>query len=212
MKHRTLAVIGHVDHGKTSLVKALTGVETDTLKEEKQRGLSITLGFAHLKSPSSHMHLIDTPGHADFIRMTASGVSGADAGLLVVSAVDGVQPQTREHVRMAGLFGIRDATVALTKIDLVPDQDAQQESATVEALLDTHGFTRVDVVPCSSNTGDGINTLIATLERNAAHTNQATNLKGFFLPIDRVFSATGEGTNVTGSLLGHSLSDEDADV
>ena len=212
MKHRTLAVIGHVDHGKTSLVKALTGVETDTLKEEKQRGLSITLGFAHLKSPSGHMHLIDTPGHADFIRMTASGVSGADAVLLVVSAVDGVQPQTREHVRMAGLFGIRDATVALTKIDLVPDQDAQQESATVEALLDTHGFSRVDVVPCSSNTGDGINTLIATLERNAAHTNQATNLKGFFLPIDRVFSAPGVGTIVTGSLLGHSISVEDAVV
>jgi len=212
MRHRTLAVIGHVDHGKTSLVKALTGVETDKLKEEKRRGLSITLGFAHLKSPSGHIHLIDTPGHADFIRMTASGVSGADAVLLVVSAVDGVQPQTREHVRMAGLFGIRDATVALTKIDLVRDQDARRISATIEALLDTHGFTRVDVVPCSSATGDGIDKLIATLERNAAHTNQLTDLKGFFLPIDRVFSAPGVGTIVTGTLLGHSISVEDAVV
>ena len=209
MKHRTLAVIGHVDHGKTSLVKALTGVETDTLKEERQRGLSITLGFAHLKLPSGHMHLIDTPGHADFIRMTASGVSGADAVLLVVSAVDGVQPQTLEHVRMASLFGIREATIALTKVDLVPDKDARQVSANVEALLDTHGFTRVDVVPCSSATGDGIDKLIATLERNAAHTNQATGLKGFFLPIDRVFSAPGVGTIVTGSLLGHSISIDD---
>ncbi|MEM9180823.1 MAG: selenocysteine-specific translation elongation factor [Pseudomonadota bacterium] len=209
MKHRTLAVIGHVDHGKTSLVKTLTGVETDTLKEEKQRGLSITLGFAHLKFPSGHVHLIDTPGHADFIRMTASGVSGADAVLLVVSAVDGVQPQTREHVRMAGLFGIRDVIVALTKIDLVPDKDVRQAGANVEALLDTHGFSRVDVVPCSSTTGDGIDTLIATLERNAAHTNQATDLKGFFLPIDRVFSAPGVGTIVTGSLLGGSISVED---
>lgn len=209
MKHRTLAVIGHVDHGKTSLVKALTGVETDTLKEEKQRGLSITLGFAHLKFPSGHIHLIDTPGHADFIRMTASGVSGADAVLLVVSAVDGVQPQTREHVRMASLFGIRDATVALTKLDLVPDKDARQAGAIVEALLDTHGFTQVDVVPCSSTTGDSIDTLIATLERNAAQAKQPTDLKGFFLPIDRVFSAPGVGTIVTGSLLGHSISVED---
>lgn len=209
MKHRTLAVIGHVDHGKTSLVKALTGVETDTLKEEKQRGLSITLGFAHLNSPYGHIHLIDTPGHADFIRMTASALSGVDAVLLVVSAVDGVQLQTREHVRMASLFGIRDATVALTKLDLVPDKDARQVSATVEALLDKHGFARVGVVPCSSATGDGIDTLIATLERNAAQATQLTDLKGFFLPIDRIFSAPGAGTIVTGSLLGHSISVED---
>ncbi|MEL7539275.1 MAG: GTP-binding protein, partial [Pseudomonadota bacterium] len=202
MTHATVAVIGHVDHGKTILVKALTGVDTDTLQEEKQRGLSITLGFAHLAHGSGQIHLIDTPGHADFIRMTASGISGADAVLLVISAMDGVQPQTLEHIRLAQYFGIRNVTVALTKSDLTQARNVDALQAEIESILDAHAFTHVAIIACSSVTGAGLENVVAALSSAFEYKHQRPDLKGFFLPIDRVFSAPGAGTIVTGTLLG----------
>ena len=209
MKHTTLAVMGHVDHGKTSLVKALTGIETDTLKEEKTRGLSIRLGFAHLRDDAQCIHLIDTPGHADFIRMTASGVSGAQSVLLVVSAVDGIQPQTREHLKLAHLFGVHSVLVALTKSDLADAAMIARTREAIMVLLDELDLDCVEQLVCSSTTGQGIDALRLRLLRFSTQGRQAPDLKGVFLPIDRVFSAPGAGTIVTGTLLGHALQVED---
>jgi selenocysteine-specific elongation factor len=209
MNHITLAVMGHVDHGKTSLVKALTGIETDTLKEEKTRGLSIRLGFAHLRDDAQCVHLIDTPGHADFIRMTASGVSGAQAVLLVVSAVDGIRPQTREHLKLAHLFGVRSVLVALTKSDLSNAETTARTRKAIGALLEELNLDCVEQLVCSSNTGEGIDALRLRLLHFSAQGAQTPDLKGVFLPIDRVFSAPGAGTIVTGTLLGHALQVED---
>lgn len=209
MTHLTLAVIGHVDHGKTSLVQALTGIDTDRLKEEKQRGLSITLGFAHMDAPNGQIHIIDTPGHADFVRMTASGLSGADAILLVVSAVENIQPQTLEHARLAELFGIRSAIVAITHSDLASASEIDQAKTKSEALLRAHGFDSMEIIACSSQTKTGLHSLRATLNRLCARSRQTADLKGFFLPIDRVFSAPGAGTIVTGTLLGAAIKIDD---
>jgi len=209
MKHTTLAVMGHVDHGKTSLVKALTGIETDTLKEEKARGLSIRLGFAHLRGDEQCIHLIDTPGHADFIRMTASGVSGAQSVLLVVSVVDGIQPQTREHLNLAHLFGVRSVLVALTKSDLSNAETTARTREAIGALLEELNLDCVEQLVCSSTTGQGIDALRLSLLRFSDQGSQTLDLKGVFLPIDRVFSAPGAGTIVTGTLLGHALQVED---
>lgn len=209
MKHTTVAVIGHVDHGKTSLVKALTGIETDTLKEEKERGLSIRLGFAFLRDDTQCIHLIDAPGHADFVRMTASGVSGAHSVLLIVSAADGVQPQTREHLKLAHLFGIRSVLVALTKSDLATAEMIAHTRDAIGALLTELHLDCVDQLVCSSTSGEGIDALHNGLHRLIAQDTQEPDLKGVFLPIDRVFSAPGAGTIVTGTLHGHALRVED---
>ncbi|MEM9570660.1 MAG: selenocysteine-specific translation elongation factor [Pseudomonadota bacterium] len=205
MRHTTVAVIGHIDHGKTSLVKALTGIETDTLKAEKARGLSIELGFAHLRQSDRYVHLIDTPGHADFVRMTASGVSGADKVLLVVSAVDGIQPQTRDHIRIARLFGISSAIVAITKSDLVGAKSVDQLRQDVSNFLAENNFELVAIEACSSSTNEGVSALASALFERSQSLSLTPDLKGFFLPIDRVFSVSGVGTVVTGTLRGQAL-------
>ncbi|MEL7110855.1 MAG: selenocysteine-specific translation elongation factor [Pseudomonadota bacterium] len=205
MRSVTIAVIGHVDHGKTLLVHALTGVDTDTLKDEKARGLSIALGFAGLSQDSCNINLIDAPGHVDFTRMTASGLSGASAILLVVSARDGIQKQTIEHVNLAHLFGIDQAVVAITKTDLVEGENTAALHAQVSKLLSEFGFQSSKIVDVSGRTGVGLNALIVALTGLAKVVSKAPVLKGFFLPIDRVFSADGAGTIITGTLLGGSL-------
>lgn len=205
MTPKVIAVVGHVDHGKTSLVKALTGIETDTLAEEKARGLSIALGFASLKS----LHLIDTPGHADFVRMTACGVSGADAILLVVSSQDGVQAQTEEHVKLAAFFGVNRAIVALTKTDLASSLVQAETEASISALLKHHGFETAPMIPCAMGSKDQITDLVTQLETLAREELHRAPLNGAFLPIDRVFSKPGAGTVVTGTLLGGVLEKDD---
>src|SRR5271165_6314098 len=131
----TVAVIGHVNHGKTALVRALTGMETDRLKEEIERGLSITLGFAWRGYPSGAIDFIDSPGHEDFIGAMAAGATGARAVLLVVSAAEGFGPQTREHVQIAGLLGIAAGLVAVTKADLLSPAEETRVRADVEGAL-----------------------------------------------------------------------------
>ena len=202
MTPTTLAVIGHVDHGKTALVRALTGIETDRLEEEQARGLSIALGFAYLRADEAICHLIDTPGHADFLRTTASGLSGADTILLVVSARDGVAIQTRDYVKLAGLFGIKRAVVALTKSDLASPHDLETTRSSTQALLQANGITASDFVPCSALMGEGIEALRARLKNLSVPPPAWPKLRQPFLPIDRVFSAAGAGTIVTGTLLG----------
>lgn len=205
MSHKTIAVIGHVDHGKTALVKALTGVDTDTLKEEKDRGLSIALGFANRVTQHGQISLIDAPGHADFVKATASGISGADAVLLAVSAADGIQAQTEEHVKLAHFFGIRRAIVALTKSDLADASIRNHHAAEIGALLAKHGFQSSPIISSSSVTGDGLDALIAAIEQFDGAYMALPYLPGAYLPIDRVFTSPGAGTIVTGTLLGDDL-------
>lgn len=202
MTHRTIAVIGHVDHGKTSLVKALTGIETDTLKEEQARGLSIALGFASRNVPGGQLHFIDAPGHADFIRTTASGISGVDTVLLVISAADGIEPQTLEHVRLAHLFGVRHVIVALSKSDLVSDDIKAAQIETATKLLSSFSFETSSITPCSSKTGRGMDALIEKLETASGLPVKSERPTDVYLPIDRVFTSPGAGTIVTGTLVG----------
>jgi len=202
MMHKTLAVIGHVDHGKTALVQALTGTDTDTLAEEKKRGLTIALGFAHLETAGGRLHFIDAPGHADFVRTMAAGLSGVDAALLAISVTDGVQVQTREHLQIARCLGIRDILVALTKIDLANEAAISRVRADVEALFQSFDLNPVNIVTCSAHDGTGLDTLGEALENYLSVPVSRPELPGFFLPVDRVFSTLGTGTVVTGTLIG----------
>ena len=195
-----LGVIGHVDHGKTALVRALTGIETDRLAEEKRRGISIALGFAHLTLPGAVADLIDMPGHERFVRTMISGATGIDAVLLVVSAAEGIKPQTREHVDIAGLLGVRQAVVAVSKADLVPAAQAESVGREAAALAQAAGMAVAAPVLTSVVTGAGLDALrdaIGATLRTAEGTEEA----GFpYLPIDRAFSLAGHGTVVTGTL------------
>lgn len=205
MKNCAVAVIGHVDHGKTTLVGALTGIETDRLKEEKERGLSITLGFAYRDYPSGTVDFIDAPGHEDFIRAMVSGATGARAVLLVVSAVDGVERQTREHLQIATMLGIDAGIVAMTKSDLLAEADRQIQIDKITAELSDTSLAGQPILLCSAKTGEGLDALNAELEVLIDRISPESPLAGFFLPVDRVFSAHGMGTVATGTLLGGTL-------
>jgi len=212
LTHCTIAVIGHVDHGKTALVRALTGVETDRLKEEQQRGLSIALGFAWCDGPSGGVDIIDTPGHEDFIRTMAAGVAGARAVLLVVSAVDGFERQTFEHLQIATLLGIDAGIVAVTKSDLLVADDHAKTAAAIKETLAETPLCSAPVVFCSTRTGAGLDTLRGALDALAQRCTAASALPGFYLPIDRVFTVRGIGAVVTGTLTGGALRTGDSAV
>lgn len=197
-----LVVIGHVDHGKTALVRALTGTDTDRLPEEKRRGLSIVPGFAHLKHQGHDIDLIDAPGHADFIRAMISGASGARGALLVISAIDGVEPQTLEHMAIAAALGIRAALVAVTKADLLAPGEAAAREADLRAALSNTAFADAPFVFCSAVSGEGLAAVSGALATLATRAADETPPPGAFLPVDRVFVADGHGTVVTGTLLG----------
>lgn len=197
-----LVVIGHVDHGKTALVRALTGQDTDRLPEEKRRGLSIVPGFAHLEHAGQLIDLIDAPGHADFIRAMISGACGARGALLVISAVDGVEAQTLEHIGIAESLGIREVVVAITKSDLLTQDDAAAREADLRAALSGTSFSEAPFVFCSSVSGEGLADLSGALAAVAARAADEAPPLGAFLPVDRVFVVEGHGTVVTGTLLG----------
>jgi selenocysteine-specific elongation factor len=167
----TLAVIGHVNHGKTALVRALTGMDTDRLREEVERGLSITLGFAWCGGPGGDLDVIDAPGHEDFIRAMVSGVTGARAILLVVSATEGFGRQTHEHLQIATLLGIRTGVVAVTKADLAPEEEG---AALARIAADLRGsvLDGEPVVLCSAVSGRGLTDLRVALESLAVRTPQ----------------------------------------
>ena len=198
-RRAVVGVIGHVDHGKTALVRALTGMETDRLEEERRRGISIALGFAYLQAGDAIIDLIDMPGHERFVRTMVSGATGIDAALLVVAANEGIKPQTVEHLDIAGLLGLKRAIVAVTKTDLVTLPEAEAVAVAAVALAEAAGLQVSATVLTSVHRGDGIAALVDAL--TTVVPDHAASDDGFpYLPIDRVFSVAGHGTVVTGTL------------
>jgi selenocysteine-specific elongation factor len=207
---RVVATAGHVDHGKSSLVLALTGTDPDRFEEEKRRGLTIDLGFAHTTLPSgAGVSFVDVPGHVRFLRNMLAGVGGVDACLFVVAATEGWKPQSEEHLRILELLGLRHGVIALTKRDLV---DAEWlEIATLE-VADQVAGTFLDgapIVPVASTDGAGLAELRAALDELVAATPESADRARPRLWIDRVFAAKGSGTVVTGTLTGGVLRHDD---
>ncbi len=196
-----IGTAGHIDHGKTALVGALTGTDTDRLKEEKARGISIDLGFAYLATEAGTLGFIDVPGHEKFIHTMLAGASGIDMALLVVAADDGVMPQTREHLALIELLGISHGLVALTKADLADADRRAAVTAEIAALLDGTALAGAPVLPVSARTGEGMETLRAALI-DAARQSETRPAEGRFrLAVDRSFTLAGAGTVVTGTVL-----------
>jgi len=193
---------GHIDHGKTALVRALTGIETDRLAEEKARGITIELGFAYADLGGGVVTgFVDVPGHEKFVHTMLAGAGGIDLALLVVAADDGIMPQTREHLAILDLLGINRGLVALTKSDLAPPDRIAGLSARIAELLAPTGLAGAPVFPVSSLTGAGIDALRAALVQAEAQTAARATEARFRLAIDRSFTLAGTGTVVTGTVL-----------
>jgi selenocysteine-specific elongation factor len=193
---------GHIDHGKTSLVRALTGVDTDRLKEEKARGISIDLGFAYLPAPDgSVLGFVDVPGHERFIHNMLAGATGIDFVLLTIAADDGVMPQTREHLAIVDLLGIARGVVALTKIDLAAPEQRAKVLADIAQLLQGTGLEGADTIPVSIATGEGVEALRDKLFDTALTRTSRAAAERFRLAVDRSFTLAGAGTVVTGTVL-----------
>ena len=197
-----IGTAGHVDHGKSTLVEALTGIDPDRLREEKERGMTIDLGFAWLQMPSGNeVSIIDVPGHERFVNNMLAGVGGIDLGLLVVAADESVMPQTREHLAILDLLQIKHGLVALTKKDLVDEDWLELVSAEVEEVLEGTALEGSAIYPVSAMTGDGLPELIAAIDAMLTETPAKRDIGRPRLPIDRAFSITGFGTVVTGTLI-----------
>lgn len=210
MKNVVMGTAGHIDHGKTALVKRLTGVDTDRLEEEKRRGMTIELGFAPLTLPSGNIiSIIDVPGHEKFVKTMVAGVTGIDFVTLVVAADEGVMPQTREHIDILSLLNVKNGVVALTKTDLVDDEWLEMVKEEVKKALIGTTLEAIPIIPVSSVTGIGVDKLIESLEQLAETTSKAVDQKLFRLPIDRVFTMMGYGTVITGTVSGGKVSKGD---
>jgi len=199
---KVIGLAGHIDHGKTALVKALTGVDTDRLEEEKRRGVTIDIGIAFY---NDEVTFIDVPGHEKFIKNMVTGVSTVDAALLVIAADDGVMPQTREHVDILQILGVRRLLVALNKSDLVDLDWVDLVKEDVADFLDERGFKDTVITPVSAVTGQGLDVLRHELDMLINAIEEQDRQGVFRLPIDRVFSVKGFGTVVTGTVLSHEL-------
>ena len=205
-KHLIVGTAGHVDHGKTTLIQAMTGVNTDRLKEEQERGLTIDLGFASLKLPSGRtVGIVDVPGHERFLKNMLAGASGIDIALLVVAADEGVMPQTKEHIDILQLLESKQGVVALTKSDAVEDDWLQVVEDDLREYLSHTCLRDARIVRVSGVTGEGIDALTMEIDRLADSAEQRPIEGPFRLPIDRVFTMTGFGTVVTGTLVSGSL-------
>ena len=196
-----IGTAGHVDHGKTALVRALTGVDTDRLKEEKARGISIDLGFAYKPTASGDvLAFIDVPGHERFVHTMLAGAAGIDFLLLVIAADDGVMPQTREHLAIADLLGLRQGLVVLTKVDLLPLEARSARIAAIRAALKGSILERADILPVSVVSGEGVAALGDRLVDEATRFAGRSADRRFRLTIDRSFTLKGAGTIVTGTV------------
>lgn len=203
MRHVVMGTAGHVDHGKTTLVKRLTGVDTDRLEEEKRRGMTIELGFAPMRLPSGNViSIVDVPGHEKFIKSMVAGVTGIDFVTLVIAADEGVMPQTREHLEILTILEVTSGVVALTKCDLVDEEKLSAVSREIEALLKRTPLAGIKIIPVSALSGHGMDQLIDVLEKLAVQASDRNTQKLFRLPVDRVFTMTGHGTVVTGTIHG----------
>ena len=207
-----LGTAGHIDHGKTALCRALTGVDTDRLPEEKRRGITLELGFAPLELPDGTLlGVVDVPGHEGLVRTMVAGATGIDLLLLVVAADEGVMPQTREHLAIAELLGIDRAVVALTKLDAAPRDVAELAAEEVRELLAPTALADAPILPVSAHSGEGIDALREALSALAAGAPPRTPRRGPpRLPVDRCFEMRGFGPVVTGTLLGGRLRVGDA--
>jgi selenocysteine-specific elongation factor len=196
-----ICLAGHIDHGKSALVRALTGGTVDRLPEEQRRGITIELGFAHFDADGRRYALIDVPGHERFIHTMVAGASGVDAALLVVAADDSVMPQTREHLALLELLGVRRGVVAITKCDLVNEEHLQLVGLEIDELTASTFLARAPRVCVSAQAGVGIEELRqAIIEAAIASPPRLTEEKRFRLPVDRVFSPSGQGAVVTGTV------------
>src|SRR5438105_3887106 len=207
LKRFILATAGHVDHGKSALVHALTGTDPDRLPEEKLRGITIELGFAQLelRMPDALLSIgiVDVPGHEDFVRNMVAGVGSIDLALVVVAADDGWMPQTEEHLQILNYLGVSQAVVALTKIDLAANETAA--SAQLREMLADCPFAQAPIVPTSVVNGRGLDQLKEELARALGNTPAPRDFGKPRLPVDRVFTLRGIGTVVTGTLTGGTL-------
>jgi selenocysteine-specific elongation factor len=212
MKPLIVGTAGHIDHGKTSLIRALTGVETDRLPEERARGITIELGFAPLDLPSGRrLGVVDVPGHEKLVRTMVAGATGIDLVLLAVAGDEGVMPQTREHLAICELLGIEAGVVALTKCDAIDAELLELARLEVEEELAASSLRGAEIVPVSAHTGAGLDALRAALERAAERSPPRTLRDGpAWLPVDRAFVMRGFGTVVTGTLRGAELSEGQA--
>jgi selenocysteine-specific elongation factor len=204
---RVIGTAGHVDHGKSKLVEALTGMDPDRLKEEKERQMTIDLGFAWMKLPSGEeVGIVDVPGHRDFIENMLAGIGGIDAALFVVAADEGVMPQTREHLAILHLLEVKQAVVALTKVDLVEEEGwLELVRGEVEGLLQSTHLSAAQIVPVSSKTREGLDELIDVLSELLKTAPVRRDRGRPRLLIDRVFTIAGFGTVVTGTLIDGTL-------
>ena len=211
MPSLVLGTAGHIDHGKSALVKALTGTDPDRLPEEKERGVTIELGFARLELPSGRsMGVVDVPGHERFVRQMVAGATGIDVVLLVVAADDGVMPQTREHLSIIDLLGISRGVVAITKSDLADEDWLALVRADIERLLEGTSIEGAPIVDVSAKTGAGLPELLAQLDHVADETTARHANLPMRLPVDRVFTIAGAGTVVTGTMWSGSAKRDDA--
>ena len=201
-----LGTAGHIDHGKSLLVKALTGIDPDRLREEKERGMTIELGFAWLKLPSGReVGIVDVPGHERFVKNMLAGVGGIDLALLIIAANEGVMPQTREHLAIIDILGIKRGIVVLTKKDLVDADILTLVKMEVEDLIKPTALSGAPVMAVSSLTGEGVPELITAIDKMLETAEPRPDLGRPRLPIDRIFTMSGAGTVVTGTLIDGSL-------
>src|SRR5271167_1010971 len=206
MKSIIVGTAGHIDHGKTALVKALTGIDADRLEEEKRRGITIDLGFAHMNLPmpggeTLRIGFVDVPGHERFVRNMLAGVGGIDLVLLVIAADESIKPQTREHFDILQLLGVRRGITVLTKSDAVDEEMLQLARAEVDEFVRGTFLEKSPIVAVSSLTGAGLADLKAAIVAAAAEVSQRDSQAYPRLPIDRVFTMKGFGTVVTGTLI-----------
>jgi selenocysteine-specific elongation factor len=206
-----LGTAGHIDHGKTALVRALTGTDTDRLPEEKRRGITIDLGFARLALDDGTIFgIVDVPGHEAFVKNMLAGATGVDVALLVVAADEGVMPQTREHAAILDLLGVRNGVVAITKSDLADDEWLALVEDDVQSLLAGTGLGGAAIVPVSARTGHGLDALKAALADAAGRAAERGGEDLLRLPIDRAFTVRGTGTVVTGTIWSGHVRDGDS--
>lgn len=211
MKHLIMGTAGHVDHGKTALIKGLTNIDCDTHKEEKRRGITINLGFAHLDLPTGDsVGIVDVPGHKDFVHTMVGGASGIDFVLMVIAADSGVMPQTREHLQIMKVLGVKHGLIALTKIDLVDDPELLELSkADIRELIAGTFLENSPIMHVSIKTGEGLEKLKEEISRIISRVEERSAEGIFRIFVDRIFSISGYGTVVTGSVVSGSLNVKD---
>lgn len=202
MKQIVLGTAGHIDHGKTSLIKAMTGINTDRLKEEQARGITIELGFASLVlSGGQLVGIVDVPGHEKFVKTMVAGASGIDVVLMIIAADEGIMPQTREHLEICSLLGVQYGIIVLTKIDLVEEDWRELVQEDIRDFVKNTFLENAIIAPVSSATGQGIPELIQILDSVCREIPDRSPSSIFRLPVDRVFSMKGFGTVITGTLI-----------